>query len=214
MSEQLCTLSLQSLRDQPLTTELAQLQTSSFEEGSSDLSFEEPSFTAQLCLYLGLGEASSLGGAQLRTAELQGGVLSRASPMHSLTLTSLSLPQLCGSSFAWPLERELAACQLSRNNYFAKITNFTRNFLKMSFFPGNLESAKSLKNNSQGIIFVVISCRRVPSLQTKLLIPQNSWGSVVGGWQECRVINCAKEFSANYFFWELRKFCVTQHGKV
>ena len=29
---------------------------------------------------------------------------------------------------------------------FAKITNFTRNSLKKSFFPGNLKSSKSLKN--------------------------------------------------------------------
>ena len=29
---------------------------------------------------------------------------------------------------------------------FAKITNFKRNSLKKSFFPGNLESAKSLEN--------------------------------------------------------------------
>ena len=32
------------------------------------------------------------------------------------------------------------------NNYFWKITNFTRNFWKMSFFPGDLESATSRKN--------------------------------------------------------------------
>ena len=48
---------------------------------------------------------------------------------------------------------------------FGKITNLTRNSLKKSLFPGNLESAKSLKNyeknNSQGIVFVIISCQRV-----------------------------------------------------
>ena len=47
---------------------------------------------------------------------------------------------------------------------FVKITNFTRNSLKKSFFPGNLESATSLKNykkNSRGVIFVIISCQRV-----------------------------------------------------
>ena len=32
------------------------------------------------------------------------------------------------------------------NNYFWKITNFTRNFEKKSFLPGDLESAKSLQN--------------------------------------------------------------------
>ena len=46
---------------------------------------------------------------------------------------------------------------------FGKITNLTRNSLKMSFFPGHFESTKSLKNyeknNSQGIIFVIISCQ-------------------------------------------------------
>ena len=50
------------------------------------------------------------------------------------------------------------------NSYFLKITNFTRNFLKMSFFPGDFEGAKFLKNyenHSQGIIFATISRRRV-----------------------------------------------------
>ena len=93
---------LAELERPALTTALAQLETSSFEEGSSDLNFEEPSFIAQLCLYLGLGEASSLGGAQLRTAELQGGVLSRASPMHSLTLTSLGLPHFVAQASPGP----------------------------------------------------------------------------------------------------------------
>ena len=39
---------------------------------------------------------------------------------------------------------------------FGKITNLTRNSLKMSLFPGHFESIKSLKNyenNSQGIKF-------------------------------------------------------------
>ena len=48
---------------------------------------------------------------------------------------------------------------------FGKITNLTRNSLKMSLFPGHFESTKSLeiitRNNSQGIIFVIISCQRV-----------------------------------------------------
>ena len=47
---------------------------------------------------------------------------------------------------------------------FVKITKFTRNSLKKSLFPGNCESVKGLKNykkNSQGIIFVIISCQRV-----------------------------------------------------
>ena len=54
----------------------------------------------------------------------------------------------------------------SRKNYseiviFGEITNLTRNSLKMSFFPGHFESTKPLKitkNDSQGIIFVIISC--------------------------------------------------------
>ena len=32
------------------------------------------------------------------------------------------------------------------NNYFWKITNFIRNSLKKSFFPGDFEGAKLLKN--------------------------------------------------------------------
>ena len=51
------------------------------------------------------------------------------------------------------------------NKDFRKITNLTRNSLKMSFFLGHFESSKSLKKvaktNSQGIIFVRISCQRV-----------------------------------------------------
>ena len=45
-----------------------------------------------------------------------------------------------------------------------KITNLTRNSLKMSFFPGHSEStnpSEITKNNSQGILFVTISCQRV-----------------------------------------------------
>ena len=54
-----------------------------------------------------------------------------------------------------------------RNNYFVKITNFTRNSKKMSLFLGDfVERAKRLKNyekinNSQGIVFVIILCQRV-----------------------------------------------------
>ena len=35
------------------------------------------------------------------------------------------------------------------NNYFWKITNFTRNFWKKSFFPGDFEGVDSLKNNEK-----------------------------------------------------------------
>ena len=45
---------------------------------------------------------------------------------------------------------------------FGKVTNLTRNSLKMSFFPGHFKSTKSLKNyekNSLGIIFVISSCQ-------------------------------------------------------
>ena len=53
---------------------------------------------------------------------------------------------------------------LTLNYYlFLQITNFTRNFLRKSFFPGHFEGAKILKNyqnNSQGIIFKIISFRR------------------------------------------------------
>ena len=42
--------------------------------------------------------------------------------------------------------------------------DFICNSLKKSFFPGNFEGAnplKNTKNNSQGIIFVIVSCQRV-----------------------------------------------------
>ena len=47
---------------------------------------------------------------------------------------------------------------------FVKITNFTRNSLKMSLFAGDSRvqnASKITKNNSQRIIFVIISCQRV-----------------------------------------------------
>ena len=47
---------------------------------------------------------------------------------------------------------------------FAKITNFSHNSLKVPFFPGDFEGAKSIKNSkekhSQGMIFVAILCQR------------------------------------------------------
>ena len=54
---------------------------------------------------------------------------------------------------------------------FEKLRNFTRNFQKKSFFPGDFESANSLKikkNNSQGIIFAIVSCQRVKRSETIL----------------------------------------------
>ena len=47
---------------------------------------------------------------------------------------------------------------------YCKITNFTHNSLEEPSFPGVLEGTKSLvncKKNSQGIIFVIISCQGV-----------------------------------------------------
>ena len=48
---------------------------------------------------------------------------------------------------------------------FEKLMNFTPNFCGKSFFPEDSESAnlkkKLTQNNSQGSIFVVISCQRV-----------------------------------------------------
>ena len=56
------------------------------------------------------------------------------------------------------------------------LSSFTRNFLKKVFFPGDFEGAKFLKeyeNNSQGIILVMISCRRVNRYGPSCL-PSNS----------------------------------------
>ena len=85
-----------------LTTELAQLQTSSFQESSFELSFEEPSFIAQLCFK----EASFtlLHGAQLSTAALRGGVLREE---LAVTLTSLSFRTLGLKLRQLTLERSL-----------------------------------------------------------------------------------------------------------
>ena len=49
---------------------------------------------------------------------------------------------------------------------FVKITNFTRNFLKESLFLEILRvqnASQTTKNNSQGVIFAIISCQRVVS---------------------------------------------------
>ena len=56
------------------------------------------------------------------------------------------------------------------SNYFLKNTKFTCNSLKMSVFPGHVERRTCLritKNNSQGIIFVIISCQRVENKYQK-----------------------------------------------
>ena len=62
---------------------------------------------------------------------------------------------------------------------FGKITNLTRNSSKMSFFPGHFESSKALKNykkkNSQGIIFVIISCQRVNRQKLPSPFPENEF---------------------------------------
>ena len=59
----------------------------------------------------------------------------------------------CGVYFALARLQELPSDTklLLTKNYseiinFGKITNLTRNSLKMSFFPGHFESTKSLKN--------------------------------------------------------------------
>ena len=46
----------------------------------------------------------------------------------------------------YPLTQNCYLRKLLWNNYFQKITNLTRNSLKMSFCPGHSESTKSLKN--------------------------------------------------------------------
>ena len=60
----------------------------------------------------------------------------------------------------------------SEKTIVGKITNLTRNSLKMSFFPGHSESINTSKittNNSQGIILVIISCQRVTLLSFSLV---------------------------------------------
>ena len=100
---------LAELERPALTTELAPLQTSSFEESSFELSFQKPSFTAQLCL----GEATSLGGAQQRTAELQGGVLNSSfSPSHLDQLVHIRVAQ---ASPACPYKGACMHCSLSNS---------------------------------------------------------------------------------------------------
>ena len=73
---------------------------------------------------------------------------------------------------------------------FGKITNFARNFWKKSFFPGDFEGANSLKNSkndSRGIIFVIISCQRVINLVT---VPIAIFGAL--GWEATDLGNCPK----------------------
>ena len=59
------------------------------------------------------------------------------------------------------------------SNSFGEITNFTLNVLRKSFFPGDSEDAnrsKVVKNSSQGIIFVMISCQGVSCSSGKVFI--------------------------------------------
>ena len=76
---------------------------------------------------------------------------------------------------------------------FGKITNLTRNSLKKSLFPGDFENKKSLTNyekNSQGIIFVIISCQRVKGGFVKgwfwRMCPRSGFRS--GGTCECTLV--------------------------
>ena len=81
---------LAELERPALTTELTQLQTSSFQESNFELSFQEPSFTAQLCF----DEASFLlDGGRFRTSSRRGGVLETQLASTCMTLDSLSLPR-------------------------------------------------------------------------------------------------------------------------
>ena len=64
-----------------------------------------------------------------------------------------------------PSDTKLLLMKKKLNKYFWKITNFTRNFSGKSLsFPEIVRvqiPAKITKNNSRGIIFVIISCQRV-----------------------------------------------------
>ena len=78
----------------------------------------------------------------------------------AFVLSTSTLAKSPQASNALPSDTNLL---LTKNYFeiiiFGKITNLTRNSLKMSFFPGHFGSSKSLKitkNNSQGINFVII----------------------------------------------------------
>ena len=95
-----------------LTTELAQLQTSSFQESSFELSFEEPSFTAQLCFQE--ASISLLHGAQLSTAALRGGVISSTACLDQLELDQLELDHdLVAQASPACLRKEVGSSELS-----------------------------------------------------------------------------------------------------
>ena len=50
-----------------------------------------------------------------------------------------------GQTFKLPSDTKLVTSEVLLNYYFCKITNFIRNSLRKSFFPGDFKGAKSIK---------------------------------------------------------------------
>ena len=110
---------LAELERPALTTELAQLQTSSFQESSLELSFEEPSFTAQLCFQE--ASFSLLTGSCSRTSRRRGGVLrGQLAYLHQLELVHIRVAQ---ASPAY-LRKELAPQSLADRRFLGLVDVF------------------------------------------------------------------------------------------
>ena len=83
------------------------------------------------------------------------------------------------SEFAWISEIPYTMHPLTKVSN--KITNFARNSLKTSFFESFLGNwreqnpSKITKNNSQGIIFVIISCQMVVALYRAMRLRFPYW---------------------------------------
>ena len=72
------------------------------------------------------------------------------------------------SNSTYPLTQNYYLQKIILKYLFWEITKLTRHSLKISFLPGHPDSTKCpkiTKNNSQGIVFVIISCQRVIPLQ-------------------------------------------------
>ena len=107
-------------------------------------------------------------------------------PMHAILggRAFQSTQKMQCSLFAWNTLWQNYCLQELIWSIFTKIASFTCNSLKMSFFLGESEGTKCVKNyenNSQGMLFVIMSRQRLPlpptSMEQRLEFASNRcWG--------------------------------------
>ena len=100
--------------------------------------------------------------------------LAKASPLQ---LCQVELDKQCNFGIWWyPLKaNDYLWTIILANNYFCKNCEFHAWFLATSFLSAtHFERAKRLKNceknNSQGIVFITISCQRVCNIQLETFV--------------------------------------------